>query len=893
MLRRISALPLFVLLMLFGGALLAPGITPLFAETTPTPPDLTTLTGTVTLPDTTPVTDAEVVATGTGGRVVAPTDAAGAYTLDLVPGSYVVNVRPATLGTTSPTWVFASDPLPLDVPDSGATQDFTVEEASVTVIGRLAAPGGGDFAAPNRAWVRAANQSGRGNTVEVAADGSFSINVLPGAVLLTTTFENLLWSDPVSLELQRYFADAGETVTVVPNPLQVRARTASIRGTVTVLGEDRPAPGGIPVHAWRLDRDDYIRTTTAADGTYTLPVTAGVWTVRANPRASQPYPDDFFTGDEAYYTPVPPPVRVTVPSDDRIVEQGLQVARADALVQGVVVDGSTGLAAFPDDVNGRAYATYRDENDIVRRLDSVVFRGGTFVLPLSTQLADTYSMGLVFPSSSPYTPASKVNIDLTSADLTQSISFPVVTDNATISGTLRDTQGQPVTRLIGWVWAVNDEGGRARTVIQRNGTYELNVATTPVSGQGGSTWRVRAFIVSDGAPFGTKSTFVQVPRVQSVFLPFNDGAGSSATLDFTTAQFDARVQGSVTLPPRVQESAARGVRVVIREGADDRSSAFTRTVYTDRNGNYSVRVPAGDYTVKAYSRDPGDPSAPTFGLIGTPVVAVAVATGETATAPDLAFRASDATVTGTVSYNDAGYPARVRARASDGAVVATTTAEDGSYTLNLLSGVAWEVTAVSAAEQAFLKSDVATVTPQVGDTNEVPPLVLEPTGKLFAAALFAFDAAEEQLLTLDNEAQISIPAGAMGTDAQTTLTARPVAELAGDTSVEPVSFGYRLHAFDSARRPITQFGASITLLIPYTNAQLSELGITAEQLVPAYWDEDSASWQPVDTVVVVPGEDGGTVQITVDHFTDYALLYEVESGTLANSQRVFLPLTVR
>jgi hypothetical protein len=97
-----------------------------------------------------------------------------------------------------------------------------------------------------------------------------------------------------------------------------------------------------------------------------------------------------------------------------------------------------------------------------------------------------------------------------------------------------------------------------------------------------------------------------------------------------------------------------------------------------------------------------------------------------------------------------------------------------------------------------------------------------------------------------------------------------------------------LNAFDLTNgQPITNFLQPITLVIPFTASQLQALGITADRLVPSYWDVASSSWKPVENVTVnVDETGGGTVNIAVEHFTDFSLL--ASSGTVVN-----LPLVVK
>jgi hypothetical protein len=295
-------------------------------------------------------------------------------------------------------------------------------------------------------------------------------------------------------------------------------------------------------------------------------------------------------------------------------------------------------------------------------------------------------------------------------------------------------------------------------------------------------------------------------------------------------------------------------------------------------------VPAGAYVVRADFRN----------LIQPRPQPVTAASGATARA-DLQFRQRNAVIAGQVTFEGAGHAAFIRARSDSGAHISTLAGPNGRYELHVNAGDTWHIQAVSEAisgtttttETLFLKSERLDVTPRPGP-NAGNDLALEIDDTLPDALALAFDAGEDQLLTLSDGSQLIIPGGALAPDGPVVVTVRPLAELADDGGARPVSFGYRILAFDASHRPITHFNTPVTIALPFTADQLSALGITADQLVPAYWDEATASWKPVENVSIeVDDQGGGVVSVAVDHFTDYALLASSNGG------QVFLPLIAR
>lgn len=857
--------------------------------------------GTVAFANGTGVAGVRVVAGGrsTRGGRTAVTDAQGNYTLRLPPGRYVLNLEPAEISRESPAWVYTGEPVPVELADASINQNFTVDAASVTVSGRLAAPEGEDFSRlRTAAWVRAENQEGQGNTVRVADDGSFSVHALPGTIMLDATLANPRWRVDTDRDEQIYFAEAGETVQVEPDPVPVVLRGALISGQVSIIVEDVPAPAGIPVRAWRLDNRGAAWTTTDENGTYQLQVSPGVWLVRAMPAELESY-GIYDPVGPAMFVPAERPQRVNVRERDSGETQDLRVARVDVLVRGRTVDASG--EPLTEGVNGRVYALYDHPETLlpVRSL-AAPLREGEFELGLSSTLAESYRIGVYFPPNAGFEALSTVTYTI-SASNPMSLSIPIAADNSRIQGTLNDITGTVVTGVRGRVWAVSDSGGRAYTRINpEDGSYAMNVTATDLTGRGGSTWWVKAMI--DPA----SGYVLKRPRVQGAFLPYNAGAGATATVPFTVAEVTSVISGRVLLPEanvtrdgiKSGESPLAGIRVVVSNLGGEDYPGFRNWVYTNRNGDYRIAVPAGDYRITAHTR-PIRKRNSLQDLIAPAPVQVRVSENERVGAPDLVYRESDAPVSGQVTYNEAGYPALVRARSADGAVVHTRADEQGTYRLNLIGGIGWRVQAAASDDNTFLRSQREVFTPTVA--SEVQPvgftLNLSPTGRMPERTVFTFHSDEDQEFSLSDGSQLQIPAGAMGISESVTLLVRPMAELFSDSDAEPIGFGYRLEAFDSDERPITDFFVPVTLVVPFSAADLEALGVTIDDLVPAYWDEPSESWKAVDNVVILPDDaGGGDVHITVDHFTDYAVLAEVSAETQqisAPAYTVYLPRVLR
>jgi hypothetical protein len=784
--------------------------------------------------------------------------ATGGYSMNLWQGDWQVTVVQALPTTVSPDWVYTDGPQMVHFdgnPDPIApakTLDFTVSSASGTISGSLVSPNGGtDFAAPNRIWVRAQNQEGQGNTVQVdEASGAFSIHVLPGNTLLRFVFENPLWAPPLELSGAQWYVDDGATVAI--DPQQLILKRATISGVVS--DENGSPVAALPVHAWRLDGTLSVKGLTNADGAYSLPVIEGVWEVQVDPMAG------------SIYTPGQAPQRVILTTPTSSATQDLGVVRMDVTVMGSLVDGSGNPVPG---LTGVAYALYPAGDRWPQFGQTAPIKNSSFILKLSSSISHQYRIKISLSDGSGYTAISGVNLSL-QAGQTYPLAMPVAPNNSSISGHLIDSADLAIqTGLPAAVYGASNSGALKREKVNPlTGGYEFDVTSSDTSGQGGSYWWLKAFVDPDSG------WVVQQPRLSKVFLPYNNGQGADAMANFLVAEVNAVLSGQVRAP---DGQPLAGARVTVKEIGATSAVAFRRWTYTNDQGRYTLRVPAGVYKVTADFRNMISP---------LPVIA-RLSPGEYLTV-NLQFRARNAQVGGTVVYAGSPHPAFIRAYSDNGAQVFTQADLNGAWTLNVSTGEAWHIQAVGEEGSIFLKSRRLRVLPAAGvDPN---PYVLEllPSATLPDSLVLAFDASQNQVLTLSNGAQVIIPGGALAASGMVSVAVEPVMDLADDGGATPVSFGYRLLAFDENMAAIFHFNAPITLVVPFTQDDLSALGVTPDQLIPAYWDPSTESWKPAPNFTVQVFADGsGTVSITVDHFTDYGLLAD------ALSYRNYIPVTAR
>ncbi|HEY9076638.1 MAG TPA: carboxypeptidase-like regulatory domain-containing protein [Anaerolineaceae bacterium] len=818
-----------------------------------------TLHGMVTAAGSAVVQGAKVIAWQGTERSSNTTDINGAYSLSLTGGEWHVTVNPGAPSITSPNWVYADNDQVVvyngnpDPANPEQTLNFEVEPTNATITGSLIPPAGTPpsptpFGDGNRAWVRARNAEGQGNTVQVdPATGFFSVNILAGNISLVFTLENPLWAPPLTLSGSEWTVAEGETKPA--GTFTLLAKQASITGLVTdEIGHTVP---NTPVRAWRLDGSEVFSTNTDGSGNYTLHVIQGVWEVRAQPAPSSP----FIAAENPHRVTLPTPVSTGVAL--------LKVVNADVTISGFLVDRN-GIPI--SGLRGRIYPTYQKPDGRWFQFgQGAAIVNSQFTLKLSSAVSTNYRLRASFPDTTGYSAISPVPITITPGETRSGVTFPVAVNNSSISGAFLDHDtGLPRLGIAGSVYAASNSGALKRDRINPlTGLYTMDVATTDLRGHGGTFWWLKAFVDP------TTGNMIQRPRQQAVFIPYNNGAGADVTANFVVTAMDATIAGQVRDP---YGTPVAGARVSVTEQFTPAGLAFHRWTLTNSNGRFLMRLPAGVYLVRADFRN----------WIAPVPAGISVASGGSAWV-SLQFRETDATITGIVKYQGSPHPAFIRAYSTNGGHVTGTAGADGKYTLHVSSGDTWRVQAVSEDGNTFLKSERREILTTPG-INVGLDLDLLESETLPDAVIFTFDSAEDQVLLLANGTQLMIPAGALAVSGAVSLVVRPLHELADDGGAQPVALGYRLLAFDEANLLIDHFNAPITVQLPFTAEQLVNLGITPAQLIPSYWDAATNSWKPVDAFSITLNDDGsGTLNLSLNHFTDYA--------TLSNppGQLIFLP----
>jgi hypothetical protein len=265
----------------------------------------------------------------------------------------------------------------------------------------------------------------------------------------------------------------------------------------------------------------------------------------------------------------------------------------------------------------------------------------------------------------------------------------------------------------------------------------------------------------------------------------------------------------------------------------------------------------------------------------------------------LAFKAPDATISGTLTVSGTG-------RLGDTVLMWAWSEDDGFvkarfpltevthtggtlatalYGLDVVSNTTWHLGAVYETPAAywFGRADVT-----LGAADESQDITLYGPYPKPGPVAVTFDASQPQRVTLVDGTHIFIPAGAMPVEGRVTLHITPIATLPHQRHANVYKYGYAFTAVDSSGEPIAEhFDQDVVIGFSYKDAELRRLRIAERLLKPAYYSTTTERWEFPESYAV--DQTRNVVLMQIDHFTDFAL-----TGTSDTSgYDLFLPLVLR
>lgn len=802
---------------------------------------LKTISGTVKYKDGTPVTDASVSANSRNGRSWAGTntDSSGAFSIAIGCGEYDVMISPSynqeTGQPNAVDWMYSNPPKSTSFACTDSletkTQNFLVDKADASVSGRLVDDQG---RVVTNAWVNLHTQEGRGNGGGLDRNGRFSFPIIHGNYKLD------IWSQDSSLYYNGAQITIGENEARDLGDVVLSRKTSHIRG---IVRDTNGSPvQGLRVNAWVRDGQGWGNTETDSDGRYDMAVFAGTWELNIDTFGNQGY---ISNGSS----------RLADVKDNKTVDNiNFTVQVADASITLTTVDES-----------GNAVADVFGWTSCWVGQDHRTQYGGNLENGRSTiQLigGKKYTCGMFLPPESTMLVKNEVEVQVGVGGQAEA-QLVLVAPDSNIHVILKDQDGKQLKNVEGEVFAFNPDTNIFRpSRLNPDGTANLPV----LSGNYSIGYHLRDARYLNGRPDNE-----------------NTEVSGNITKVLTTIRANATVRGTLSKPdgnpvPFAWIGASNGFFKEDEAQGDFKGGQVIETGTEVRgDGTFELPIVAGKYHLFV-----GFPPETGTNLMPPEIQEITIDGGQTKVL-DLSLREPDVVITGTIKDEEGNDVKRGFCHAwSTEQGFTGREFSDGTYSLPIMEGT-WFVGCDSFGHESgngkFLRSQEKSIT-VAKDTTEGEDFVLTealfqiPEG--FSQSVSCTAASE---FTLPDGTRLSIPANALCTDGNATVTAEPNTNLFHSLDSKPLMFAWNFEALDGDNQLIESFNSNVTITIPYSQDVVDSEGIDENNLIGKYFDEGTQTWKLPEGVTVDP--DHNLVTVQVSHFTDFAVVNTGETDASA------------
>ncbi|MBI3115390.1 MAG: carboxypeptidase regulatory-like domain-containing protein [Candidatus Kerfeldbacteria bacterium] len=813
-----------------------------------------TITGRVTRKNGTPVTDANVSFwQRMGGNGSSTTvNANGEFSVTVSSGgTWEMSVWPTWSGNTSPDWTYEgfSKSIEFTLPNAQAetkSVNFEVVTYSATLTGTVLLPNGSPLTGSSSYWISAWRDGGPGgNGGQINSNGTFTMKLTPG------TFNVSVYGGDATYGAPQLTVTLKENQTLTQN-IMLLARDA----TVIVIVRDS---NGLPLNnqwcsAWPKSGSGWGSGMSGANGKATLNLTPGTWFVSCYPGGGGGTGAPGSGDSSLAYVSTEAPAQVSVAAQQtKTVDRVFAVANATLNGKVKAADG-TAITNLWGWVEARACGTTATGTFMYGGLGGSL-NNGSFTIRVP---AGCWKLGASMPYGTDYAASSATTKEVTIAanETLNNIELTLVPNNATVAGSFKNAAGDVLTSVSGSVF-VTDGFTHAWAPVT-NGRYSLKVAA--------GTFEFGCWV----DPSTSSQYYLNGTCDQSVTAVANATVTNDITLLVADSSLTVKTvdpDGTALSNALVLVSTSFGQVKTVTYGAY--GSWFNPDRTTDQNGSASFSLPAGTYFVSASL-------ATDLGYIN-PERQVVTVSPDTPTTATLTFVKPDATVTGTVTRGNAAHTggAVVTGTTDDGGFTTTTAGSDGTFALPAVKGKTWTIEAhVDATASLGLESaDQEVAIPATGTATATLALSDETT--LPPAVTTNFNTNTTQTITTTNEASILMPANSLqAQETSVTVSVTPSVETAPDVATDArVGPAYDIEALkssgNSAGTPVTQLAGTVTITLPYKEAELTAYGIDENALTMKAWSDTAGAYTSLQSVVV--DTDDNVVRGQTNHFTTFAI----------------------
>ncbi len=802
-----------------------------------------------------PVTDAVVRAfnnqNGTG--VEAETNDNGRYALAAGPGNWNMNIEGERDEHGQPipvNWMYAQEgerkvTFANNSTPENITENFTVLTTNARVTGKVVYP---NDRPATEGWLNFRNETmhmGVGGPVDQR--GNFNIPLMAG----TYTKEFHSQSGKYYLDDNK-FTVGEETKNL--GTLTLLEKNARVNGRVVRPADGSEAGmksgngvGGVEINCWSRYGGGFGHGVTNDEGYFSILMMPFIgecspWTEKGN-------------NDWVY---MGMPKGVNVGRNDTANIGTFSMTRANAQIEITLINGLTDEPLT--DLFGYAYL-----NSGTGFLGSPLNRGSaTIKVP-----AGRYNYGVDVKNDQFSVQQDKTSVVTVAENKTAEVTVAALPNNALIRGFVKDEEGKVIKGLDGFVFVDADGSWRNTPINSQDGSYSLGVVGGPFS---------RFFIGSEirseeymnVQPFGKE--------------PVQVSANETYNYDIILYHADATIEARVLDPdgnliPHGYVWAS--TRKFVLENEEE-ETAFLETG-SDAIGGVARFGVASSRTYMV-----GVGMGPELSSVYLPPKAVEVTpkTGERIQLT-LQLEKPDAIISGRVTTSDGNalQGAGIFGFTEDGQNTFMPTFGENTYQLAVKSGNdPWLVGAdgkgsggesgasiIGEGGNFFYRAYPEAVSvPTAGEyTHDI--VLTKASFTVPEAVTETFAVTDPHTIMIGGGSKIFIPAGALGSAGNVTVTVTPSTHSIWQTGMSPVAFSFDIKAYAEDGNPISKLNSPVSVVFQITEAMLLEAGVdNIKDLVGGSFNEATNLWDAIGTVAF--DEVLKTVTITVDHFSVFSPL---------------------
>lgn len=667
------------------------------------------------------------------------------------------------------------------------------------------------------------------------AEGAYDMHLNPG------TFTITFYPSSTTHETARYYLPSSILTVEEGNTNQdytLSTKTSSLE--VTAVDQDGSPVEGVYVNAWQ--QDESVNSTTDANGQAVL------WFQSNVEYEVYPWAEEYiYDGDSNKVS-----IKANTTEELEIVLQ-----RPDASISVNVVDSD-------GDVPENSYGYVSCFDDSQKYYGASVSNGVATVSVLVDDESGEFSGECQLWMSDETLGAAEAQTVTVVDGETQSIQFILVPRNAEVAVYVKDLDGKLVKNAShAWVnvWNAKVSSWQGKELDASGKTTVRVVPGTYVGG----VW----FEQGDYIPLWNKNNgSVKVEE---------DGSGK---LVLTVVKASATLTGEVTDPDGDAVShgwvyCSNWEEVTVQGDFDGGQVLDSGAEVT--NGTFSMPIVGGH----AYRCNVGLPSEfVDQGWLSPEDQSITVAKdGSVSDNLSFEFTEADSKIKGSVSQPSNQGTVEATKKSStpiwcwawgENGGHSYTDATDGSFTLNIQSGDTWHYGCDSQDGETWLTTNEKTVdATEAGTFSTDLQLTSFDAWVVYSPMTTTFEASENTVINLEDGTVLTIPANAITSSGQITVTATPESSIV-HTSDEMLGVPWNFEAFVDGEL-VETFNSEVTIEIPYTKKTLNEFGVDEDALLSKYYDETSGTWKTTENVT--QNKKQNTITTTTDHFTEYGVTF--------------------